>query len=263
MFHNEHFLLLFVIFLFLICFSSRGQFVDCTSGLMQAPTAVMCPSGTAMITTNLLNSNATPPYWNYSTLGYGFSITIFQRVEIAYVLTIVDGKKLPNPTQRDLITFNQDRHFSAKFLLLKEGDLWKWTPSIAVGVSDPISATGGKYKEASENGSGLFNRYYIVASKTFKSECGSFCLHAGYQYNNPKATKLYNYNGPCAAVDWNPKWLQKENIISTKLIAEYDARTFNIGAIVSLWRDHIDAMVELQALKWFSAGLRFKTVLMK
>ena len=46
----------------------------------------------------------------------------------------------------------------------------------------------------------------------------------------------------------------------TKLIAEFDGRTFNIGAIVSLWRDHFDAMIEQQAMKWVTAGGRDKVV---
>ena len=46
----------------------------------------------------------------------------------------------------------------------------------------------------------------------------------------------------------------------TKLIAEFDGRTFNIGAIVSLWRDHFDAMIELPAMKRVTAGVRYKVV---
>lgn len=37
---------------------------------------------------------------------------------------------------------NQDRHFSAKVLALKEGEIWKWTPSIAFGLSDPVTGAG-------------------------------------------------------------------------------------------------------------------------
>lgn len=50
-------------------------------------------------------------------------------------------------------------------------------------------------------------------------------------------------------------------MVRTKLISEFDGRTFNIGAIVSLWRDHFDAMIELQAMKWVTAGIRYKLVL--
>lgn len=228
---------------------------------MQMPTAIMNQSGTIMITNNLLNYHTTPSNWNYNTFGYGFSITLFSRLEIAYVLVILDGKRKENPTERDLIMFNQDRHFSAKAQLLKEGELWAWTPSIAIGVSDPISASDGAYKEASENGSGYFNRLYAVMSKHLYTKYGPLTIHAGYQYNNAGAVKLYHYNSICAAIDWQPIWLQKENVVRTKLISEFDGRTFNIGAIVSLWRDHFDAMIELQAMKWISAGIRYKLVL--
>lgn len=104
----------------------------------------------------------------------------------------------------------------------------------------------------------FFTRVYAVASKTIHSKIGEFGAHIGYQFNNWTRYPLY---GPMAAVDWKPIWLQKAGAVSTKLIAEYDARTFNVGAIVSLWKDHLEAMVELQAMKWVSAGIRYKVVL--
>ena len=149
---------------------------------------------------------------------------------------------------------------------MKEGEFGKsWIPALAVGVSDPTTADVNKYAGIDytdfdvTSGNGYFNRYYAVATKHFSTPFGMLGAHLGYQYNRRAE---FRYNGPCAAMDWEPVWLQKENVISTKLIAEYDARTFNIGFITSIWKDHFEVMVELQALKWFSAGVRFKTVLL-
>ena len=241
-----------------------GQFYDCTSGLLQNPSAEMNLSGTFMITNNYLNKHTLASrMFGYDTFSYGFDLTVFSRVEVAYVCTILDGKRRPNGSERDKIMFNQDRHFSAKFLLLRENDFGKsWIPSVAVGVCDPVSGYGGggNYGEGdvTTDSNGFFNRMYIVATKHFDTGAGIVGGHIGYQYNLRNDPR---FNAPCAAVDWAPIWLQKERIVTTRLIAEYDARTFNAGAIVSIWRDHFEAMVELQALKWLSAGVRYKVVL--
>lgn len=175
----------------------------------------------------------------------------------------MDDKRKDNPSEIDLIRLNQDRHFYGKVQLLKEGEFsQKWLPSLAIGISDPVTGSdGGEYIGSNIEGgvgNGFFNRYYVVATKHFSTPYGKIGTHLGYQYNKRQGI---HYDGPCAAVDWMPIWLQKENVVATKLIAEYDARTFNIGAIVSLWKDHFDAMIELQAMKWISAGIRYKLVL--
>ena len=68
-------------------------------------------------------------------------------------------------------------------LALKEGEIWKWTPSIAFGVSDPVTGAGtGEYIGSSENissGNGYFNRYYVVATKHFNTPWGVVGGHLG------------------------------------------------------------------------------------
>ena len=256
--------------LILSCRESRAQFMDATSGLLQMPSAEMGPAGTVAFTCNYMNSHATPPAWPYNTFNYGLSIVIFPRVEIGYVPTFIYKENFPGINKAgevEIVTLiNQDRHFYAKIQLLQEGEFSKsWIPAIAVGVNDPTTGDVNKYKEIDylnfdvTSGNGFFNRYYIVATKHFLTHAGTLGAHLGYQYSQRID---HPYNGPCAALDWEPVWLQKKDVISTKLIAEYDARTFNIGFIASLWKNHIDIMVDLQALKWFSAGIRFKTVLL-
>ena len=238
------------------------QFYDSTSGLLQCPSAEMNPSGTFMITNNYLNKHTlSQGRWGYDTFAYGFDITFFSRLEIAYVCTIMDGKRRPHPSERDMILFNQDRHFSAKFLLLQEGEFGlNWMPALAAGVCDPVTgALEGNYIEGdvTTNINGFFNRMYVVASKHFPSPVGLFAAHLGYQYsfrNDPK------FNAPCAGVSWVPVWLDKENF-STKAILEYDSRTVNLGVIVSVWQDRFDLMLDLQGFRWFTAGLRYKLML--
>ena len=248
----------------LVCFVSRGQFLDCSTGLMQAPSAEVNQTGTFMLTGTFLNKHTTSDfYWGYHTYGYGINITLFKRLELGYVCALLNGKKKPGEiSDYYRIMVNQDRHFTAKLLLFQENEFGTtWLPAIAIGVSDPTSGaiSYDDYVDSAIAGEGgYFNRYYVVATKHFLTRFGDIGAHLGYQYN---LRKDIHFNGPCAAIDWMPIWLQKENVVATRLIAEYDARTFNIGAIVSLWRDHFEAMVELQAMKWISAGIRYKLVL--
>lgn len=236
----------------------RGQFLDGASGLLQMPSAQLNPSGTFMITNNYMNSHTVPDGswgWGYDTFGYGFSITIFPRVEVYYTCVIFDGKRKPNPSERDLIMFNQDRHLGGKLQLLREGDFGlNWVPDLVFGIND-FDKGMFSHRDAAN---GFFTRVYLVSSKTLPTKYGRMDAHLGYQFNN---WTYYPLSGPCAAVDWFPVWLQKEDVVSVKFIAEYDARFFNMGAIVSLWRNHFELMVDLQAMKWLSAGLRYKVVL--
>lgn len=79
---------------------------------------------------------------------------------------IFDGKRRLNPSERDLIMFNQDRHFTAKVLLLQEGEFGlNWMPTLSAGLSDSLTGSGGGEYIGSEVdggvGNGYFNRYYI------------------------------------------------------------------------------------------------------
>ena len=253
-------------FLFPLCVLSRAQFTDGTSGLMQMPTADMEREGTFMITNNVLNKHMLyPTCWDYNTFAYSVNINLWSRIEIAYICTIIDGKRMKNPSdpERAKIMFNQDRHFSAKVQLLKEGEIWSWTPSVAAGISDLLSATDGLngtyYRVQTEEGggSGYFNRFYVVVSKHFNTDWGTFSSHLGYQWNN----RYYlRYNGVAAAVDWDPIWLQNR-WFNPKFILEYDARTLNIGFIASIWDDRFESMFELQSFRWITFGLRYKLAL--
>ena len=228
----------------------------------------MHKSGTFVITNNYLNHNALPTRWGYNTFGYGFSITFFKRLEVAYGCTIFNYKWAAVAGANERIPMiNQDRHFAARVQALQEGEFgWKWMPSVVLGVSDPTSGgTGtnwGNYFDAdvSGGGNGYFNRWFIAATKHFDTPWGVIGGTIGYQYNRRTD---YPLNAPCAAVTWNPKWLNVEGsfLSSFRVIAEFDSRTFNVGLTTSIWKDHFEAMFELKNMRWISAGLRFKVVL--
>ena len=238
---------------------ARAQFLDATTGLLSMPTAVMNPGGTFMITANFLNKNYTPPRWTYHTFGYGFDVALWDRIEAAFAFTIFNEEKTLDEKDESgesvkVHVNNQDRHFSAKLLVLREGEFGKdWMPAVAVGVCD---IDNGMFTRHSGN-NGFFTRYYAVASKTFLMNWGELAAHIGYQFNNRVD---YPINAPCAGINWRPIWLQTD-WLTLDLVAEYDSLDFNLGFIASLWHDRVEAMFDLQSFRYVSFGLRYKMCL--
>lgn len=233
-----------------------GQFADCSTGLLQAPTAEMQQDGTFMITNNFLNKHSLASSgWDYNTFQYGIYISLWERIELGYVCTIFNGDWSPKPdkTERERILKNQDRHFVGRVCLLKESEFGlEWMPSLVLGVSDPLTGTGdseyASMDDVTRAGNGYFNRNYIVLTKHLCTHWGTLGTHLGYQYNRRAD---YPINSLCAGISWQPTWVQNKGLIdSLSLIAEYDSRTFNFGFIVSLWQNHIETMFELQNFRW-------------
>ena len=102
----------------------------------------------------------------------------------------------------------------------------------------------------SGSSNGYFNRWYIAISKHFNILWGDLGVHATYLYN--KRTD-YPLNGPAFGLNFRPDFHKNLN-----LIAEYDAKTINVGATYALWADHFNLLVELQDGKYISAGLLYK-----
>ena len=230
--------------------------------MLSSPSAEMYESGTFFISNNFLNkhytSNSGNFGWKYHTFTYGFGITFWSRLEVNYVCTIFNGDWNPDAeTYRQKIIKNQDRHFAAKVLLLREGEFGRsWIPALAIGISDPVTGAGsGEYVGSDvTSGNGYFNRMYIVATKHFATSFGDVSGSLGYQYNLRQDP---HYNAPCAAVTWKPVWLENR-WFNPKFILEYDARTPNIGFIADIWDGRFETMFELQNFQWISFGLRYK-----
>lgn len=244
------------IYLFVLASSGYAQLTDGLTGLLHMPNAEMQKDATFMLGGNFLNKHNMPnqQYWYYNTYNYYVNFTFFSRLEISYICTLVKGtpgsKYWPEQTWDKFV--NQDRHFAAKVQLVKEGEWWKHMPSIVIGVSDPTTGSGGDYTELDVSGynNGYFNRWFAAVTKHFNLSFGELGLHAAYLYNKRKD---YPLNGPAFGINFRPTLLKNLNII-----AEYDAKTFNVGAIYSLWADHFNVLFELQEGKYISAGLTYK-----
>ena len=236
--------------------TTHAQFTNGVTGLLHMPNAEMQKDGTFVFGGNFLNKNNLPNdrWWGYNTYNYYINITFFSRLEISYICTLVQGKKeisyWPQQTWNKFV--NQDRHFAARLQVLKEGEWCKYFPSVVLGVNDPTTGGLADYTSMAVKGSsnGYFNKWYIAITKHFNTIYGELGIHAAYLYN-----KRYDYplNGPAFGFNFRPNFHKNLNII-----AEYDAKTINVGATYALWADHFNFLVELQKGKYISAGLVYK-----
>jgi len=234
----------------------HSQTTTGVTGLLHMPNAEMQNDGTVMIGGNFLNKNNLPSdsWWGHDTYNYFINITFFSRVEISYICTLVKGKNngyWPESTWGKFT--NQDRHFAARFQAVKEGEWWKHMPSIVLGVNDPTTASQGDgtyYDKVTKTGNGYFNKWYIAITKHFNILDGELGIHATYLYNERLD---YPLNDLALGINFRPNFHKNLNII-----AEYDAKTINVGATYALWADHFNFLVELQKGKYISAGLVYK-----
>lgn len=233
----------------------RAQLTDGMTGLLHMVNAEVQNDATFMIGGNMLHKQNIPSkiWWDgdYNTYNYFVNIALFDRIEVAYICTLVQGRKSwPSSTWGKFC--NQDRHFAGKIQLIKEGEWWKHMPAISIGVSDPTTGGRSDYTDMSVNGdgNGFFNRWFAAISKHFNVKFGELGMHVTYLYN--KRTD-YPLNGPALGINFRPDIHKNLNII-----AEYDAKTINVGATYSLWADHFNFLIELQKGKYISAGLVYK-----
>ncbi|WP_455674362.1 YjbH domain-containing protein [Phocaeicola sp.] len=251
-----------VLSVFFSCFHGMGYaqlMTDGLTGLLHMPNAEVQRSGTFMLGGNFLDKHNLPndKWWGYDTYSYYASIAFFDFLEVSYTCTLFKGKNTgfwPQQTWGKFV--NQDRHFSGKLRLLKEGQWWQHMPALALGVNDPTTGAGIDYKDMAVDGdgNGFFNRWYIALTKHINTQAGEFGIHAAYLYNRRTD---YPLNGPAFGLNFCPAFHKELNFI-----AEYDAKTINIGATYSLWSDHFNLLFELQQCKYISAGLVYKVNLL-
>ena len=251
--------------------SVRGQALYGTSGLLHLPTANMEKDKTFMFGGNYLDTHPLSTYFQSKdvgyTLNYYLNMTFFPWLEIAYTCTLKHsdyGSSWPEKTWGKFS--NQDRMFSIKLRLWKEGWWKEWTPQVVSGSNDPgthNSYGGGNIGLGNDSGSSnWFSRFYLVATKHFGSEgIGTLGVHVAYIIGNAQGIPHYKKLG--AGVDFRLS-LPADEIFMYKvlnglsLMAEYDARTANIGAEYSFWKDYINVVVEFNRCRYFSGGLIFK-----
>ena len=275
----------------------KGQFTYGTTGLLNMPTADMQKDKTVLFGGGFLEKHASPGRWNYDTYNYYINITFFPWLEVAYTCTL--HKSMPNDPMYGSgfwvpYTYgkfvNQDRNFSGRLRIWKEG-WWKWwTPQIVIGGNDALHNSwepGSKVSIDENPTNGFFNRYYIAATKHFEfSNIGELGTHLSWVYNKRREYKL---NGLCIGVNFqfnlpeNGSYLNHTiNGLNLMLeaypadgqgtskvtdekhydrgvgIGKYD---INIGACYSFWKNRINLYGELYGCKDFSTGLQFKIVL--
>lgn len=251
--------LLFLFFYFVV--AAKAQFTYGTTGLMHAPTADMQQDKTFMFGGGYINNDALPAKWDYSTWNYYVNITVFPWLEVAYTCTIFDDYVIRGSS--NIHRVNQDRFFSGRLRLWKEGWWKEWTPQIVVGANDVLhgSDEGGKIgavEGSSENGNTFFQRYYLAATKHL-SLYGKWGLHVSYVYSKRIG---HRYNGFAWGVDYTVD-LPEVNTLNKlmngiNLMLEYDSRGINIGGKYSIWKDHINLVGELRECRHPSIGVYFK-----
>ena len=272
----------------------KGQFTYGTTGLLNMPTAEMQKDKTFLFGGSYLEKHASPGRWNYDTYNYYINITFFPWLEVGYTCTL--HKSMPNdpmygsgfwvPSTYGKFA-NQDRNFSVRFRLWKEG-WWKpWTPQIVIGGNDVIgdSWNGGSITNPTYyKGNGFYNRYYLAATKHFLfHQLGNLGIHATWVYNKRKD---YQLNGLCVGANFRFNLKDDDSMLNKAInglnlmieaypadgngmnyvdlnikhndrglsIGKYD---ISIGACYSIWKDHITFYGEMYGCKDFSAGLQF------
>ena len=247
----------------LMAVGSQAQFTHGTTGLLEMPTADMQKDKTFMVGGGYLHHTVTPPHWTYNTWNYYLNVTIFPWLEVSYACTLFD-EYLPWKPNQPVHMKNQDRNYSIRLRLWKEGWWKKWTPQIVVGSNDVGTSSGENAgTSVGATGNGFWNRYFLAVTKHVGfSKVGELGVHASYLYNRRKDNPL---NGPAFGANFRfglpgeSFWHKAVNGIN--LMAEYDSKHVNIGGSYSVWKDRINGFFELSQCKHPSAGICLKICL--
>lgn len=250
--------------------SIYGQALRGTTGLLHAPTADMQRDKTFMFGGNVLDI-APLHYYDFDvkyTFNYYLNMTIFPWLEVGYTCTLNyanEGSTYFPPQSWGKYT-NQDRSFNFRLRAWKEGWWKSWTPQIVLGVDDPgthDSYGGGGISSRDQNGGNcFFPRYYIAATKHFDFEnLGMLGVHISWILDRPGTWE--HHNRPAIGVNFRLELLAQESFAvkmmnGLNLMAEYDARTCNVGFGYSFWKDYVNLIAELNDGKYFSGGLVLK-----
>lgn len=258
--------------LILLCWviPAKSQALRGTTGLLHAPTADMQRDKTFMVGGNVLH--LTPLHYidnneiDY-TFNYYINITIFPWLEMGYTCTINYAE--PGSTYFPQHVWgkytNQDRSFNGRLRLWKEGWWKEWTPQIVFGADDPgthDNAGGGGISGRDDNGGNChFTRWYLAATKHFVFEgIGTLGTHLAFIWD--RGLHVEQTNRPAAGVNFrmglSDEGFWRKMLNGFNLIAEYDARTVNVGGQYHLWKDRINLVAELNDGKYFSGGIFFK-----
>lgn len=251
----------------------KAQSVYGSTGLLRMPTADMQKDKTFMLGANMIDVHTLSRYWSpglYTpyTYNYYINITLFPWLEVAYTCTLVKGaygsSYWPQQTWGKFV--NQDREFTGRIRLWKEGWWKEWTPQVVLGAVDlgnHESYGGGEIQLGGGNTSHL-TTFYLAATKHIRfNTIGEAGIHVAMV--NRRWQNTYDYIRPALGANFRfslPEtsfWRKAVNGVN--LMAEYDSRVFNCGLQYSVWKDRINAVVELNDGRYVNAGLYFKICL--
>lgn len=204
--------LLSMILILSVSWKMQAQYTYGTTGLLNMPTADMNDNGTIMLGGSYLDKHTSTARWFYDTYGYYVNVTFFSFFEVSYNMELHKGFKndwgsgqggywAPQSYGRFC---NQDRQFSVKLRLWKEGWLYDWTPQLCVGSDDISSHSWSDTDKALSiedlRTNGFNNRYYIALTKHFAiRNAGEVGTHVSYLYN---VRSDYSLNSPSFGVDF-------------------------------------------------------------
>ncbi|MBO5795886.1 MAG: YjbH domain-containing protein [Bacteroides sp.] len=249
--------------LLLLVAPAKAQFTYGTTGLLHMPTADMQRDKTFMFGGSFLNEHATPARFNFNTYNYYINITFFPWLEVGYTCNLFTAKSLGLDKHGYSGFTNQDRNFSGRLRLWKEGWWKEWTPQVVVGGNDVLhgSAYGGDIgavEGAGIRGNTYFQRYYIAATKHI-DWYGKWGVHAAYVYSKRIG---HAFNGLALGVDYTfalPETSTLNKAVNKlNLMAEYDSKFVNVGAKYACWKDYVNVVAELRECRYPSVGVYFK-----
>ena len=256
-----------------ILLTAQAQYCIGTTGLLHLPTADMQPDKTLMVGGGWLNKAATPDCWYYDTPNYYVNITFLEFFEISYDCTLWSGDWIAKAYGISRTSVkkwaNQDRNFSARLRVLKEGQFWKWMPQVVVGANDVLHTSSqedsGKIGVSSTK-NGHWGRWYMAFTKHLSFPgIGTLGAHVAGMYNDRKE---FLYKGVGVGADFKldlapgmlPDWLTAA-ANTLDVMAEYDTRAVNVGLRSSVWKDRVSVIGELYECKHASVGVQFKVTL--
>lgn len=207
------------------------------TGLLNSPTALFSEDGTVKIGGNFLNKHLTPQYWDYNTFNYFLNITFLPFFEVAINNTALDF----GPYRR---RFNNiDRSICTRVRVLKEG---RYHPAVAIGSNDLLTSTRGAMLDFAQ-GNKFFGTHYIALSKRFDLVGESRVeIHLAYNVVSSRSRILDSpFSG---GIGFSPSFYK-----DLKVIAEYDAKHFNFGANILIFR-YLFLQFLVQEFKYTSFG---------
>ena len=235
---NGHIKQLLIALLFVISsVPCQSQTLFGTTGMMNAPSADMRPTGTfdggfSLVQKNLLYNK------NYNTLLYYISFTPFSWMEITYREIMLKRKSADDPDK--MVFYNEDRSTSIRVRPLKEGKYW---PAVVLGVNDLVG-----------NGSSRTASVYGVVSKHFPiAAVGTFEATVGYAipYEKKKG-KGTVYDGVLGGLTFAPAFFP-----DMRVMCEYDTQGCNVGIGAFLFR-HLNLTCFTREFKGINATVSYQ-----